>query len=177
VRRPARPSAVADPSSPEAAYAAALKKLARQPQSRAALAQKLVRQGFDAEAVEAALDRAQGDGYLDDQEFAHSLVRRRSATRGYGLIARELRAKGIEDSSAAAALETVDREAEAAQALELGRSMLLRRPPSDLKALQALVGPRLSRRGFDSGLIYRVCRQLADDWQASRRFDSPSERD
>jgi len=177
VRRPARPSAVADPSSPEAAYAAALKKLARQSQSRATLGQKLVRQGFDEEAVEAALNRAQGDGYLDDQEFARSLVRRRSATRGYGLIARELRAKGIEDSSAAPALETVDREVEAARALELGRGILRKRPPADRKAVEALVGPRLSRRGFDSGLIYRVCRQLADEWQATHRFDSPSERD
>jgi len=173
VRRAARPSAVADPSSPEAAYAAAIKKLARQPQSRATLAQKLVRQGFDEEAVGTALDRAQADGYLDDQEFARSLVRRRTATRGYGLIARELRAKGIEDSSAAPALETVDREAEAAQALELGRHMLRPGAPADLKALQALVGPRLSRRGFDTRLIYRVCRQLADESEAARRFDSP----
>lgn len=173
MRRAARTSAVADPSSPEAAYAAALKKLARQPQSRATLAQKLVRRGFDEEAVATALDRAQADGYLDDKEFARSLVRRRSATRGYGLIARELRAKGIEESSAAPALETMDRDAEAAQALELGRSMLARRSPSDRQALQALVGPRLSRRGFDSGLVYRVCRQLADEWQAGGRFDSP----
>jgi regulatory protein len=133
--------------------------------------------GFEPEAVDAALTRAQEDGYLIDEEFARSVVRRRSATRGYGLIARELRAKGIEDSSAAPALETMDRDAEAAQALELGRNMLLRRPPSDPKALQALVGPRLSRRGFDSGLVYRVCRQLADEWQAGGRFDSPSERD
>jgi regulatory protein len=129
--------------------------------------------GFESEAVDAALTRAQEDGYLNDEEFARSVVRRRSATRGYGLIARELRAKGIEDSSAAPALETMDRDAEAAQALELGRSMLRRRPPSDAHALQALVGPRLSRRGFDSGLVYRVCRQLADEFRAGGRFDSP----
>ena len=51
------------------------------------------------------------------------------------------------------------------QALELGRAMLRRRPPADQQALQALVGPRLSRRGFDSNLVYRVCRQLADEWR------------
>jgi hypothetical protein len=67
----------------------------------------------------------------------------------------------------------MDRDAEAAQALELGRSMLRRRPPSDAHALQALVGPRLSRRGFDSGLVYRVCRQLADEFRAGGGFDSP----
>ncbi|HEY0491906.1 MAG TPA: regulatory protein RecX [Candidatus Dormibacteraeota bacterium] len=176
-RRAARPQVVVDPSNSEAAYSAALKKLARQPQSRATLAQKLERQGFEPEAVGVALDRAQGDGYLNDEEFARSLVRRRSTSRGYGLIARELRAKGVEDSNAAPALGTVDRDAEAAQALELGRSMLRQRPPADRQALQALVGARLGRRGFDSGLIYRVCRQLADDWQAAGWFDSPPERD
>lgn len=173
----ARARSPENPGSAQAAYDAAVKKLARQPQSRAALAQKLARSGFEPEAVDAALDRARADGYLDDEEFARSLVRRRSASRGYGLIARELRARGIEESSAAPALETMDRDAEAARALELGRSMLRQRPPSDRKALQALVGPRLSRRGFDTGLVYRVCGQLADEWQAAGRFDSPSERD
>jgi regulatory protein len=177
VRRRAGGPPIADPSSSEAAYSAAIKKLARQPQSRATLAHKLVRQGFEPEAVDAALDRAQGDGYLDDEEFARSLVRRRSTSRGYGLIAAELRSKGVEDSSAAPALDMVDRDAEGAQALELGRVMLRQRPPADRRAIQATVGPRLSRRGFDSGLIYRVCRQLTDEWKAAGGFDSPSERD
>ena len=166
-----------DPASAVAAYDVAVKKLARQPQSRATLAQKLVRAGFEPKAVEAALDRAREDGYLDDDEFARLLVRRRSGSRGYGLIARELRAKGVDDTSAAPALETMDRDAEAARALELGRSMLRQRPPADRRALQALVGPRLSRRGFDSGLVYRICGQLADEWQAGGWFDSPPERD
>jgi len=176
-RRAGAPIAPANPESPEAAYAAAIKKLARQPQSRNALGAKLERQGYTAEAVSAALDRAQADGYLDDREYAQSLVRRRSANRGYGLIAQELRAKGVEDDAAAPALETVDRDAQLTHALGLGRSLLAHRSPADRQALQAWVGPRLSRRGFDSGLVYRVCRQLGDEWEAARRFDRLSERD
>ncbi|HEY8677084.1 MAG TPA: regulatory protein RecX [Candidatus Dormibacteraeota bacterium] len=173
-RRAARP---VDPSSADAAYAAALKKLARQPQSRATLGQKLDRQGFEPPAVVAALDRAAQDGYLDDREYAQSLVRRRTGSRGYGLIAQELRARGIDDDDASPALDTVDREAEAERALQLGRAMLEQRPPVDRQHLRAAIGPRLSRRGFDTGLIYRVCRQLTDEWQSSGRFDSVRARD
>ena len=175
-RRAASPAAL-HPDSPDAAYTAAIKKLARQPQSRAALAHKLERQGYTPEAVQAALDRAQADGYLDDRAYAESLVRRRSSSRGYGLIAQELRAKGVEDDAAGPALEMVDREDEATRALQLGRALLGERPLADRQALQAWIGPRLSRRGFDSGLIYRVCRQLADEWEASARFDSVKKRD
>jgi len=80
-RRAASPAAV-HPDSPDAAYTAAIKKLARQPQSRAALAHKLERQGYTLDAVGVALDRAQADGYLDDRAYAESLVRRRSSSRG-----------------------------------------------------------------------------------------------
>ena len=44
-------------------------------------------------------------------------------------------------------------------------------------ALVAYAGPRLARRGFSGGLVYRVCRLLSDEWQASGRFDSPQIRD
>ncbi|MEO6797655.1 MAG: regulatory protein RecX [Candidatus Dormibacter sp.] len=176
-RRAGAPAAPANPESPEAAYAAAIKKLARQPQSRATLSQKLEHQGYTAVAVSAALDRVQADGYLDDREYAASLVRRRSGSRGYGLIAQELRARGIQDGDAAPALDSVDRDAQGEQALRLARTMLDQRPPADAQELRAKIGPRLRRRGFDSGLIYRVCRQLAEEWQAGGRFDSPRERD
>ena len=63
-----------EPESAQAAYTEAVKRLARQPQSRAALRQRLLRLGYADAAVDAALDRAQGDGYLNDREYAASLV-------------------------------------------------------------------------------------------------------
>jgi regulatory protein len=133
--------------------------------------------GYLEAAVDAALKRAEGDGYLNDREYAASLVRRRVRGRGHALIAQELRAKGIDESAAAPALATVDAEVEAEQALALGRSLLAQRRPIDAQALTAYIGPRLSRRGFSSGLVYRVCRLLGDEWEASGRFDSPQKRD
>ncbi len=157
------------PESPDAAYAEAVKRLARQPQSRATLALRLARMGYADEAVRGALDRAQADGYLDDQEFAASLVRRRSQGRGHALIAQELRAKGIEDLDAVAALADVEPESE--RALNLGRALLARKQPANPDELRAIVGPRLSRRGFSSGLVYRTCLTLSDEWQAAGAFD------
>jgi regulatory protein len=160
------------PDSIDAAYAEAVKRLARQPQSRAALEHRLRELGYAADAVDGALARAATDGYLNDREYAESLVRRRSVGRGHALIAQELRAKGIDDADSDAALSQVEPEAETEQAITLGRRLLTGRSPADAEALYAYIGPRLSRRGFSSGLVYRVCRLLADEWQAARRFDS-----
>jgi regulatory protein len=164
-----------EPESAQAAYTEAVKRLARQPQSRAALRQRLVRLGYADAAVDAALDRAQGDGYLNDQEYANALVRRRSRGRGHALIAQELRAKGVEEGTAGPALAAVDPDAEAAEALTLGKSLLAHRQLADAQALIAYLGPRLSRRGFSSGLVYRVCRLLSEEWEAGGRFDSAPE--
>jgi len=166
-----------EPDSAQAAYTEAVKRLARQPQSRATLRHRLLRHGYAEVAVQAALDRAQADGYINDQEYAATLVRRRSRGRGHALIAQELRAKGIEEATAGPALAAVDADAEAAEALTLGKSLLAHRQLADAQALVAYLGPRLSRRGFSSGLVYRVCRLLSDGWEAAGRFDSVAERD
>ena len=166
-----------EPESAQAAYTEAVKRLARQPQSRAALRQRLLRLGYAEAAVDGALDRAREDGYLNDQEYAASLVRRRTKGRGHALIAQELRAKGIDELTAGPALATVDADLEAEQALALGKSLLARRHLADRQALVNYVGPRLSRRGFSSGLVYRVCRLLSEEWEAAGAFDSAPKRD
>ena len=166
-----------EPDSAQAAYTEAVKRLARQPQSRAALRQRLLRLGYIDAAVEAALGRVEADGYLNDREYAASLVRRRARGRGHALIAQELRARGVEEWAAAPALAAVDADVEAEQALALGRSLLAHRRLDGPQALVAYLGPRLSRRGFSSGLVYRVCRLLSEEWEASGAFDSPLKRD
>src|SRR5260370_18665330 len=166
-----------EPESAQVAYTEAIKRLARQPQSRAALRLRLLKLGYVDVAVDAALDRAEGDGYLNDREFAASLVRRRTKGRGHALIAQELRAKGIDEAAAGPALAAGDSEVEAEQALALGRSLVANRRLADAEGLTAYIGPRLSRRGFSSGLVYRVCRLLSDEWEVSGRFDSPQKRD
>jgi regulatory protein len=166
------PATARQPESRQAAYAEAVKRLARQPQSRATLEQRLLRLGYSEAAVGPALAQAQADGYLNDQEYAASLVRRRAPGRGHALIARELRAKGIDELDVSVALEQVEPETETDGALALGRRLLGQRGLTDVDALYAYLGPRLARRGFSSGLTYRVCRRLGEEWQAADRFDS-----
>ena len=149
-----------DASSADAAYAAAIRRLARQPQSRATLAQRLARLGYEETAVRAALDRAQEAGYLDDQALADALVHRRRAGHGQTWIRQELRAKGIPASVATAALSEIDGEAEAERALALARRLTRGHPVADRDTLVRRLGPALSRRGFPGRLIHRVLEQL-----------------
>jgi len=62
-------------------------------------------------------------------------------------------------------------ESEAERALSLGRALLARKQPATPEELRAIVGPRLSRRGFSNGLVYRTCLTLSDEWQAAGAFD------
>ena len=171
------PRPPANPADAEAAFAAAVRILARQPQSRAGLEARLGGAGYTEDAARAAAERAVEDGYLNDQEYARSLVRRRSAGRGHALIAQELRAKGIDGITAGLALDGINEDAEHERATALARQIVRSRRPESFQELLAVVGPKLGRRGFSSGLIHRVCRELSAEWAAAPRFDTPSEHD
>lgn len=153
-RRTVRPPV--DPTDEAAAWEAALRRLARQPLPRAVLGQRLRQLGYTAAVVATTLDQAQRLGYLDDQTYADSLVRRRSRTRGLALIAQELRAKGIDEAEAARALEQLDPNAEDGRALAVARTSLRRRPPATDEELRRRVGAVLSRRGFRTATIVRT---------------------
>jgi len=151
-----RPKPPVDPTDVEAAWEAALRRLAHQPLPRAVLGQRLRQLGYAPETVTLVLARADEYGYLDDQSYAEAVVRRRTRTRGVSLIARELRSKGIDDIHVTHALEQVDPAAEEAQALALARSALRQRPPATARELQRRVGAVLGRRGFRTGTIVRT---------------------
>ncbi|MFR1639335.1 MAG: regulatory protein RecX [Eggerthellaceae bacterium] len=90
------------------------------------LRQRLARRGFEAEAVEAALDRALACGLVDDGRFADVLVRSRLAQgRGRRGIAAELESLGIDADSVEALAAADDDAGEVDRALAL----LDRKPP------------------------------------------------
>lgn len=172
--RAGRPPKLADPADAEAAYGLALRKLAHQPLPRALLEDRLRRAGYQDAAVKAAADRAAAQGYLNDHEYARSLVRRRSQVRGQALIAQELRAKGVDEAAAAEALGGIDAQAEEQRALALARP-LIEAPPANHRQILLRIGPKLSRRGFSTGVIHRVARELFAEWAGAGRFDTSSE--
>ena len=102
-----------------------------------------------------------GRGYVDDAAYARNFVESRAA-RGYGAarLAADLRARGVSGPLVAAALATVDGEAQ----LERARVLARRRLPALRRAAPARAAGRLRdyllRRGFAGGVVVRVVREL-----------------
>jgi regulatory protein len=96
------------------ALPAALRLLARREHSEAELAERLGRKGFADASIAAAINRCRDLGYVDDARFA--LERARSLMRngravGHRILA-DLKARGVSEADALAALEQAGREFE-----------------------------------------------------------------
>lgn len=101
---------------------AALRLLARKARTRAELARRLGGRGFAPEVVAAALDRLAGRGLLDDAVVAaeHARARVSQLPRGPRAIVAELRARGVDDAAARAAVDRAMEE-EGLSELDLAR--------------------------------------------------------
>jgi regulatory protein len=148
VRVPRQVPRRASPSTnkpPPDAFDLAARLLGLRPHSEFELRQKLRRRGCSPNAIEEAMSRAYGLGYLDDAAFANALVARRSRTRGPAIVAAELATKGIDREVARDALRAVDRAAQVATARRLAGGSA----HSDRR----VVASRLLRRGFAYAVI------------------------
>ncbi|WP_380162480.1 regulatory protein RecX [Kineococcus sp. R86509] len=137
----------------------ALQQLTGAPRSRAQLAEKLAAKDVPAEVAVEVLDRFEEVGLVDDKTFAEGWVHSRSSGRGRRALAQELRMKGVDDETAAEALEVVDdaSQIEAAQAM-------VQRKVGAMRGLERAVRERrlfamLARRGFPSDVVVRVVRE------------------
>jgi regulatory protein len=135
----------------EAAFRTLLRALERRAFARTDLGRRLIRKGHPRPAVEAALERAQGLGLLDDCAFARSYVETRTARgRGPSRLTRDLMAMGVERSAIDRALaaewpEGSDRTG-VPQALAVKRAAQLGDLPRPVKRRRVLAF--LARRGF-----------------------------
>ncbi|UCN13365.1 RecX family transcriptional regulator [Cellulomonas iranensis] len=107
------------------------------------------------------LDRFTEVGLIDDQEYAHMLVRSRHSERGLSrrALAVELRRKGIDDETAAVALEGVDDEDEERAARELVRRRLRTTAALERDVRVRRVYGALARKGYPGGLVSRLVRE------------------
>src|SRR5438105_4971290 len=82
----------------EQCYVAAMRILRYRFNSEAELRRKLARKRvFDAETIDATMERLRGEKWLDDQRFAGAFVRAKALKRvGKKRIARQLQAAGVE---------------------------------------------------------------------------------
>ena len=149
----------------------AFDRLAERDRSTLELQQALEKRRVPAEVIEVVLAQLQQQGLLDDQRFAFAWVDQRQ--RGKGLarsaLARELKAKGISESTIALALDSIDTDAERARAHELVRkrmrSVARLEPSVQKRRLTAF----LLRKGYPAHVSFEVvAHELDADFEFER---------
>lgn len=150
--------------SADRAYRAALRYLALRPRSRAEVRLRLLRKGFAAEAIDAALERLSELGMIDDPAFSRFWVesRRQSRPRGTVALRNELRRKGVDRATIEQALaEEGSADDERKRALELARSVVGRYANApDRSSFQRRLGGYLLRRGFSAETVMPIVERL-----------------
>ncbi len=154
-------AADAEPDPHDVARQIVLTQLTGSPKSRSQLEAVLRRRGCDDDVAATVLDRMEQVGLVDDAAYAGQLIRSKQSTRGLSRagLARELRAKGVDDEVARAALDELDPAGDE----ELARRLVEKRL-RQLHGLDAVVQTRrlagmLARKGYPGELAMRVIRE------------------
>ena len=151
----------------ESAYDAALRYLSYRPRSEREIRRYLARRELDEEAITEVLARLRRQGFSDDRAFAQFWVENREAFRPRGRYAlrAELRLKGVDEGTIAAALEGVDEEESARRAAQGALRRLSRQDEPTFR--RRMLG-HLQRRGFGYEVARRVTESLWRELEAER---------
>ena len=148
-------------------YEAALSSLDLCARTRQELRRSLLARGFVSGAVEATLDRLADSGLVDDRRYAERAVEV-SAARPVGVYAvrRKLRAKGVAEEDAEAALGALDDEQQSQAAQAAARSLLRRYAQLPAHEGRAKLSQALARRGFSWEAVRAAVDKVweADEW-------------
>ncbi|WP_188796861.1 regulatory protein RecX [Dyella nitratireducens] len=152
-----------DPNRPKpSAYNKALGLLARRDHSRKELRQKLDRSGYARDEASEALERLGEQHYQDDERFAETLIRNRSA-QGYGpmRLRVELKSHGLSDARIRSLLDAADVDWTESAAVQLRRryGVVGTTDPAE----RARRAQFLLRRGFPAATVRDVTRADVDD--------------
>ncbi len=158
-------SAGAPPADPQAAAREiCLRLLSFSPRTRAQLADALRQKGVADDVAEQVLGRYTEVGLIDDEAFARAWVQSRHAGRGLArrALAAELRQRGVADDTVKEAVEELEPAQEEAAARELvAKRLAATRGLDPVKRTRRLLG-MLARKGYPSGLAYRVVRDAIE---------------
>lgn len=143
----------------------ALRQLATGPRTRHQLADKMRDRECTPEVIERVLERMTEVGLVDDEAYAHMLVR--TKREGSGLAVRglrhELRKKGVPEHLAEAAVAEVQPDDERAQAEALVAARLPRLHGLDRTVQMRRLGGYLARKGYPAGVSFAVIRNALDE--------------
>jgi regulatory protein len=142
-----------------------LRRLSASPRSRKELADDLRKRGVPDDVAERVLDRFVEVGLIDDSEFARQWAESRQRTKGSArsVLRQELRAKGIDDSDVAAAVDHIDPAAERQRAEQLVVSKLRSMSRFDTATQQRRLVSMLMRRGYPQSMALGVVREVLGD--------------
>lgn len=110
------------------AYIAALKMLGGRELSERQVRQRLVRRGYDEEAIDAAVARLKNDGSLDDERAARAMAHAETSLRKRGRlrVKRRLESAGIAPDVAQRATQEIFQTVDAATLMEAALQKRLR---------------------------------------------------
>jgi regulatory protein len=137
-----------------------LRLLARRAHSRVELVRKLTRRGYDSALITAALSRLEQLGYVDDQSFARSFVRRRESVRGPRALSAELAARGVDRAEVDSAVAEFGEAEQLAAATQIAERLYARMPSPGYKEILDKVGTKLVRRGFSVSVAKAACHSV-----------------
>jgi regulatory protein len=139
-----------------------LRLLGRRAHSRVELLLKLTRKGYEGAAIRTALKRLEELGYLDDQAFARSFVRRRGSVRGPRALSAELAARGVDRTHVDTAVAEFGVAEQLAAATRIAERLYARKPLLGHREMLDEIGTKLVRRGFPVGVARAACRTVLD---------------
>jgi regulatory protein len=158
------------PPPSDSALDAGLRLLARRAHSRVELMRKLTRRGYDGPAISTAMGRLVELGYLDDQSFARSFVRRRGSVRGPRALSAELAARGVDRAQVDTAVAEYGEAEQLAAATQIAERLYARKPSTGYREILDQVGTKLVRRGFSVSVARAACHSVL----AGRSDPSPA---
>ena len=164
-----------EPAQPKGtAYAAALRALALRRLTEVQLRERLSRRGFADDAVDGAVARCRGEGYLDDRLFAQLYVEGRRKAVGDARLVAELVRRGIEREAARAVVDAAEFDEGARLDSAIERLYRIRPAldyPHAARALERLGFPASSiyrRLGTRAALEFRMDDRAFEDSPAAR---------
>lgn len=145
----------------ERAVQGAITFVSYRPRSEREVRDRLRKRDFSQPAIDQAIERMRGWGYLDDQAFAEWWVGNRAEhrPRGKRLLAGELRSRGVSSEVVGDVLEEAELDEHAA-ALELARKRVSSLSSLDRPTQERRLAAFLGRRGYGWDVIKPVMKEV-----------------
>ena len=131
------------------AYEAALTMLDTAAQTRAGVVKKLMRKGYAAPAAEAAAERLEAVGLIDDRRYAERLAQSQlNRSVGAFAVRRKLRGKNLSEEDIEAVMDSFDDVQQSTACFEAAQSLHKKYAALPPREARAKLSQALARRGF-----------------------------